>query len=48
LRLGAREEDTPVDLVLFVGQFDGNEFTVPPRRPGDAPTVVMPIRGRGE
>jgi hypothetical protein len=48
LRLGAREEDTPVDLVLFVGQFDGNELTVPPRRPGDAPTVVMPIRGRGE
>lgn len=41
--LGARGADTPVNLVLFVGQFDGNEFTVPPRRPGDAPTVAMPI-----
>lgn len=41
--LGRREEDTPVDLVLFVGQFDGNEFTVPPRHPGDPPSVVMPI-----
>jgi len=41
--LGARGLSTPVNLVLFVGQFDGNEFTVPPRHPGDAPTVVMPI-----
>lgn len=41
--LGAGAASTPVDLVLFVGQFDGNEFTVPPRRPGDPPTVVMPI-----
>ena len=35
--LGAGSEKTPVDLVLFVGQFDGNEFTVPPRRSGDPP-----------
>ena len=41
--LGAGGEKTPVRLVLFVGQFDGNEFTVPPRRPGDSPTIVMPI-----
>lgn len=32
-----------VSLVLFVGQFDGNEFTAPPQKPGGAPTVVMPI-----
>lgn len=41
--LGARSANTPVNLVLFVGQFDGNEFTVPPLRPGGAPTVVMPV-----
>lgn len=41
--LGASGQKTPVGLVLFVGQFDGNEFTVPPRAPGDGPTVVMPI-----
>ncbi len=40
---GAGGEETPVELVLFVGQFDGNEFTMPPRRAGDPPTVVMPI-----
>lgn len=41
--LGASGQKTPVGLVLFVGQFDGNEFTVPSRAPGDGPTVVMPI-----
>lgn len=35
---------TPIHtrLVLFVGQFDGNEFTVPAMN-GQPPTVVMPV-----
>ncbi len=31
-----------VKVVLFVGQFDGNEFTVPAMN-GQPPTVVMPV-----
>ena len=36
--------DTPIHsaLVLFVGQFDGNEFTIPAMN-GKPPTVVMPV-----
>jgi hypothetical protein len=31
-----------VDVLLFVGQFDGNEYTVPVMQ-GQPPTVVMPV-----
>ncbi|MGH6889545.1 MAG: DUF2268 domain-containing putative Zn-dependent protease [Rhizomicrobium sp.] len=36
--------DLPIHtrVVLFVGQFDGNEFTVPAMK-GNPPTVVMPV-----
>jgi len=36
--------DVPIHsaLVLFVGQFDGNEFTIPAMN-GKPPTVVMPV-----
>lgn len=34
---------TPVMLILFVGQFDGNEFTAPPQSPGGPAVVMMPI-----
>lgn len=30
-------------LLLFVGQFDGNEFTAPAGKAGGSPIVVMPI-----
>jgi hypothetical protein len=34
---------TPVRLMLFAGQFDGNEFTAPPQKTGESPIVVMPV-----
>ncbi len=37
---------TPVKLILFVGQFDGNEFTAPPETPGGPAIVMMPIETR--
>jgi hypothetical protein len=41
--LDPKGKPPPIKLLLFVGQFDGNEFTAPPQKPGGAPTVVMPI-----
>ena len=34
---------TPVKLILFVGQFDGNEFTSPPQSADGPAVVVMPV-----
>ncbi|MGH2443590.1 MAG: hypothetical protein ACRDFX_10565 [Chloroflexota bacterium] len=41
--LKAERSAAPVKLLLFVGQFSGNEFTAPPHAPGDPPLIVMPV-----